>query len=538
MEVRVRSLDEVMTGERHSFALGVFLAGVLLLLVCLGNVCSLLIAQQAYRSHEAGIRRALGARRQDLVADVLSEAALLVAASSLLALMIANWVVAASAVMMPKQFASLGAPSLTTRCAVFCALAAIAIAAILTVPMLRSERRAGSSLLSHKVASKVRDSKAIRICFGAFQATLAIVFAIGSGMLGQSYLNLVSQNEGFSGHVFTTEVQYPFQRAGSLLYEDVEATLAKLQSMPGVLTTAATSGPLVNRVEATRSVAINGTPISVSYSQVTQSFFQAAGIPILQGRALRRADEHYRGVVVNEAFMRSYFPHSDANDYLGQVVIHGPYHMEVVGVVRDVFDKRLDTKPEPTIYGLIDPERLFPVITYVIQCSDETAVGISLVRRHIKSVNPEAIVFSTELLSGRLSATVRDKEFAAFALVLFGVASVSITVFGLVGIVSFVTARRSRELAIRVALGASSGHIRWLVTREAAIAAVTGCGAGLAIGQPLSHVLASLVYGVNAGSWSIAICASLFTSALMLGSSFLAAAQVNRIQPAEAFRRD
>jgi predicted lysophospholipase L1 biosynthesis ABC-type transport system permease subunit len=205
----------------------------------------------------------------------------------------------------------------------------------------------------------------------------------------------------------------------------------------------------------------------------------------------------------------------------------------VVGVVRDVRDRGLEVAPEPTVYSVGSE---FRRTRYVARVAGDPRDYEAPIRRAIARVNADAVIEPAETIQARLAGTIRRKAFATLVLAFFGVAGGAVTLGGLVGMVTFVVGRRTREIAIRMAIGAQRSHIRWLVVREAVTSAVVGGLAGLLAGRWLSTWLESFVFGIEAGNWTTAIVGAGGAMLVMIVTALVPARRAVSLQPTEALR--
>jgi ABC-type antimicrobial peptide transport system permease subunit len=177
-------------------------------------------------------------------------------------------------------------------------------------------------------------------------------------------------------------------------------------------------------------------------------------------------------------------------------------------------------------------------MSYVVRSARGQTVDYGEARRTVSRVSPDAVIERIGAIGDQLGDTVRERTFATLVLGFFGLAGSVVTLAGLVGVVAFVIARRTREIAIRVAIGAGAGHVRRLVTGEATIAAIAGGAVGLLAGQWLSTWLASLVYGIEAGNWITAAGSGLVVVIAMIIAARFAAGRALRIPAAIALRAE
>jgi ABC-type antimicrobial peptide transport system permease subunit len=175
-------------------------------------------------------------------------------------------------------------------------------------------------------------------------------------------------------------------------------------------------------------------------------------------------------------------------------------------------------------------------VVFVMRAVGTPAAYRDSVRRAMVDISPDAVVEDVTTIGDRLASSVRDRTFATLVLALFFIAGGAVTIAGLVGIVSFVVARRTREMAIRLAIGADRFHIRRLVVREAVSAAIVGGAVGMLAGRWLSKFLEGFVFGIAAGNWTTVLSAGALMLVLMISAALVSARRAMRLQPTEALR--
>jgi hypothetical protein len=400
---------------------------------------------------------------------------------------------------MPDVYLTLGAPKVTGRIVLIVTISSVIVLVTACVAALLT---AGSPrAASGRAAAAERRSQAIRITFTAAQCALAVVLAIGAAMLGQSYWNLMRQDIGYDANAITLRVYFPSR--GAALAADVDQALERVRAIPSVRAAGA-STVVLGEMTSWSTFEVLGRNVEVHTRRVTPGFFDAAGIRLREGRLLSSADSQARSIVVNDAFVRAFLV---PGSVLGTIISERRMPPStIVGVVHDVFDRNLTTTPEPRLYRLWEPDPFGLVFT--VRSSSEAAIAGEAVRRAIKNVHPRASVGSAETIGRRLADTVRDRTFAALVLMVFGAAAAGIALAGVAAMVAFTVARRSREIAIRMVVGAGRHDIRTLVLREAGLAATIGGTAGLISGRWLSTFLESQVYGLEAGNWLTVLVAT------------------------------
>jgi len=533
LEVKVASIDEQIRGSVRPLAWGALGASVLLLIICAGNVANLLAAKAVHRRGEFATRVAIGAARVDLLRLWFVEVTLTTTLAAVAGLGIAWGVLKVAAVIVPPEYATLGLPALSWRAIVFGCAAALAVTCIALVPVVLT-------LLTAETARGKRAGRLTRTLRGGFagaQATLAVVLAVGASMLVHSYITLIGQNPGYRGDVLSANVSYPLAYPAQARSVEVQATMATLRRLPGVESVAASAGEVVGDGQSKRSVILNGGLVFTDAYAVTPEFFETAGLSILQGRALRATDARFAGVVVTRSFARTHWPDGSA---IGQHVTFSGAQGVVVGVVEDALAHGLDRAATPTLYSTLDFDDFRSLgVKFVVRVTGDPSGYVAPIQRTLAERSMrDADIGSVATIDERLSETVRDRTFATLVLAIFATAGVVISLAGLVGIVTFLVARRTKELALRVALGAPRRHIVRLVVSEALLTAAVGGLAGLLIGRWLSRGLESLVFGIQAGDWRTALVGAVAAMLVMGLASLVPAWRALRLSPTEALRVD
>jgi putative ABC transport system permease protein len=527
-QVRAEWLSEVMTQDVRPLAMGALAAAVLVLFVCAGNVANLLAARDAWRVREFATREALGASRADVLRLRLLELLAIGAASLVIGLGLAGAALVACSRVIPAEYVTLGGPQITWR-GLFCAVAGAGLVLVTAlVPLLMTTARARTP---HEVTAEGRGANRLRLGFLGMQSAFALVLSVGAAMLLQSYSNLAEYDMGVDRSALTVSVS-PVAPTGQARRSarplDVAQTLDRLRTLPRIREASARHGG-----SRGRSFEINGSSAFAFFEETMPAFFEAMGMRLVRGRALAPGDERWRAVVVNEAFVRTHWPGQSG---LGQLVRRDDDQAEVVGVVRDVHELPLRGPAEPMIYTLVT--EIPGSVSYVLSASGDPRAHVAAVRRTLAAAHPNAMIGGIGTVGGQLMDRVRDRTFATLVLTLFAVAAVVVTLAGLAGLVGFLVARRTREIAIRMAIGARPAHIRRLVARDTLTAACAGAVIGLLVGRWLSTWLESLVFGIEAGNWTTTLVAACAAVALMVLAALLPARRALRLQPTEALRAE
>jgi predicted permease len=537
INVKVQPIATYMTSNLRPLALGAIIASLMISLACAANVANLLIARGAYRKREFAVREALGASQADLLRLILVELSAVTSLAIILSLALAHLVLAVITQVIPAEYTVLGQPAVTLRSVAFAGILGIGIIFAAIVPVWVTWRTALSSVISQSLALEARKVKWLRFFMAASQSATAMTLLVGGTLLVRSYVNLWSQETGFSGNVGIVSVSYPQKEPAMRLAEDISSTTERLRRIPGVVTAAAASGPLLDNYGSGGFVRVAGINAMIPSVQITTGFFDTVGTTLRTGRPLGPNDRGWNAVVINEAFARVFWPDAALESAIGQIgTLFDGRTMQIAGVVRDMRDKALDKSPSPMIYLPIEKPNAFLPVNYVVRLHNRSANFDAAARRAITAVNADAVVTEASLIDERLASTVRARSFATLILSLFAIAGLGITASGLFGIVAFVVARRTREIAIRIAVGAQARHILWVVVREAVSAATFGTASGLLVGRWLSEFLKSQLYSIipgDAGSLAGAAVAMIMVVAI---AALIPAQRALRLSPTEALR--
>lgn len=533
--LRAEWLRPYLIGRHDALALGAVLAGLLIAAGCAANLTNLLLARASFRTVEMATRKALGASRLDLARLVLVELAAIAAAGVAAGLTLAHFALGVAGAVIPADYVALGAPALTWRVVVFGIGLGAAIVAAGVLPILAVWRLAPAAPLVHRVAPDSRQFRRLRTVMAAGQSAVAMILLAGAALLGRSFLNLASQDTGFAGDPVVVSVSYPPARGRDLLQQDVDATIERLRRLPDVNAVAAATGAMVDSYASMTALSIDGKGRPVQTKHVTAGYFDAAGTPIVAGRGLDDRDRGVQGIVVNRRAAAQFWPDGAA---LGRLIPWGKGAATVVGIAADSHDQALDVAPVPMIYALLDAPASAGRVSFVIRSATSAAALRRPVERVIAGVNRDAIVTDVSGVGARLADSVRDRVFATLVAAMFAVAGIGVCAFGLVGVVSYAVARRTREIAIRSAIGAEPRHVRRLVMREALIAAAGGTAAGLAAAWWASRWLGSLLYGITPGEPVTMAAGAAAMLTVVAVAAWLPARRALRLSPTRALRTE
>jgi predicted permease len=522
--ITAERLRDTVTKDVRQPLLVLLAAVALLLLAATANVAGLQLVRAAGRRRELAIRGALGAGTARIVRQLLIESLLLGCTAGAAGLVLAQLLHRALPVLLPRDFPRLEAMRVDGAVLLF-ALGVSAAASVASglLPALRTRRLSLTDILAEDgrapAGAGLRSSLGRRRALAlAAQVAIACILLVAGTLLGRSFVALVNADRGYDArHVLSARLAMPGslfatpERRGQLAGE----VLRRLAALPGVDEAAFTSEVPLTPGGSTsafdlRPLGANGPVVEVQASPriVSRRYFAVLGIRILEGRGFSEADTAASGpaVVVNEAFARRYLE----GDALGRklpAVGYGPpagpqSDATVVGVARDVrYVTANGDLSQPEIYHCFEQMTGgLPVqtITLVARTSGDAAAAEGLLQSSVRQVDGALVAEAVMPLERRLMATIARPRLYAAVLGSFAATALVVAVVGVFGLLSFAVAERSRELAIRMALGARPVEILWLVARQGLGVVAGGLAAGMAASMWLTQLLRTQLYGIAA----------------------------------------
>ncbi|HEU4631609.1 MAG TPA: ABC transporter permease [Gemmatimonadaceae bacterium] len=563
MRAVVRPLREVVVGDVGR-VLWVLLGAVgAVLLVACANVANLFLVRAEGRQHELAMRRALGASRGALLADLLPEALLLAGAGGALGLALA----VAGGQVLRSLHGTVDIPRLAevgvdaTVLAVAIAATALAALVVSAIPALR----AGTTELSATLMEGGRSATAGRRRHRARQAlvvaqvALALVLVAGAGLMARSFAKLRAVRPGFdAAHALTVRVALPAARyadSASAARFFVRA-LDAIAALPGVEAAGVVSKlPLDPEARRDTALFVEDRPLEpgqlpgihqVAYA--SPDYFRALGIPLLEGRVFDRPDPTRapHEVIVSRVVAERYWAGGHAVGRRVRLAPRGEWYT-VVGVAGDVRGTGLEEPPDETLYLPLvtapgdagSTARWAPreVAVVVRGAAGPPTVGAS-VARVIRALDPAVPVYRAAPMS---EVVARAGARTSLTLLLLGVASIvalALGAVGIYGVISYVVSLRTREIAVRLALGARPGEVHRMVSRQAMTTAAVGVGVGLAGALATTRSLGALLFGIAPTDPATLGAAALLLLAVAAAASWLPARRAAAMDPAQALRAE
>ncbi len=525
----------------------------LVLLIACSNVANLLIARAAARQKEIAVRLALGASRGRLILQLIEESVLLSAAGGLAGLGLAVLMVKTLIGFLPTGVSELtlsSAPDL--RVLGFTAAISIATGLLFgLVPALQSTRPELAGTLKDQAGSVVGGtSVGLRKALVVLQVSLSLLLLIGAGLFIQSLRNLRELDPGFrTGGLMTFSVDPSingYKPARSLeFYRQLQE---RLDSLPGVTSAGLAVIRVLDGNEWDSTVSVEGYTtkqgewIDPHMQFCSEGFLEALGIPVLQGRGFTLRDDEAAPKVgiINEKFAKRYFGNaSPIGRHVGMGGNPGTkLDIEIVGVVGDTkYESMRDEVPYEFYRPYRQTDFVLGMSGYVRTHGDPAGL-FGEIRRTVHDVDSNVPVFGMRTLEQQMDKSLVTERLLATLSTIFGCLATLLAAIGLYGVMAYVVARRTREIGIRMALGASGGTVVWLVMREVLLLAAIG----VAIGGPAAWVVTRLVetqlFGIQAADPRTMVAAAVGIASVAAISGFLPARRATTIDPMRALRWD
>lgn len=586
----VEPLQDALTSTvRPSLLILLGAVGFLLLVAC-ANVMNLLLAQAAARESELAIRSALGASRGRMVRQFMAETLLLSLAGGAIGVLAALWGVHWLLKLAPPETPGLAGVSINLPVLFFafglCVLVAVGLG---TFTALRS----GSDDLRATLAEGGRGSAGsfstqfIGRSIVVMQLAITMTLLIGSGLLGRSLLRVLSVDPGFrTEHVVTLDLALPSAFAPDQKIRRAQFLndlFSRLRALPGVEEVGGTNAlPLATGISTYGGFAVvnpqqlsaktqdminraahgdisedrplvkelsdfftqlfrdPSTSGSADYAAVSEGYFRSLGIPLLRGRLFddRDAQDAPHVAVVSQSLVREKWPNEDP---IGRTIEFGnmdgdPRLLTVIGVVGDVREASLETPPRPTIYVNY---RQRPQATYhfsaVVRTAGDPASVIASAQKIVRDLDPD-VPPSTSSFTAIFAASTAARRFNLILIGIFSGTALLLAIAGIYGVLAYSVARRTREMGVRMALGASAGNVLRLILGQAAVTTGIGVLLGIVGSFILMRFLQSMLYEVSTADPLTFAAVALLLVGMAIFAAYLPARRATKVDPNVALR--
>jgi putative ABC transport system permease protein len=546
------SLRDDLVGDVRPALMTVLAAVAFVLLIACANVANLLLARAMARRREIAIRTALGASRARIVRQLLAEGFLLALVGGCAGLLLAWWGVDLLRLFGPRDVPRLDEISINAVVVIFAFAAAVVSTLLFAIaPALQVSRPNVSESLQEGSRGAIGpESQRLRALLVVSQVALSMLLLAGAGLLIKSFSNLLATDPGFepsravSATIALPRIRYSEAPKQRQLFEQL---FPKLASIPGVEYAGGAFPLAFTGNDRDSSFWIEGRPDpglgnhpDASHLIVESDYFHAMRIPLLRGRKFEVRDNPSGAPValINDAFARKFFP--DENP-IGKTLridtAEGkPDVREIVGVVGSTRHESLAIAPIPEMYAPAaqDPTRRLDL---VLRISSANLSGVdNAVRAAIHQIDPDVYVPRLQPLHELIDHTLSQPRFNTALLGCFAAVAMILAAIGIYGVIAYNVAQRTREIGIRMALGAQRPDMLRMILRQSFSMVSIGLGAGLAAALVLTRLMNSQLYGVSANDFSIYAIVLCVLSAAALAASYLPARRAMNVDPMVALR--
>jgi len=526
---------ELEYGSNDSLRVRTVLAivGLVLLIACV-NVANLLLARTSGRQKEIAVRLSLGASRGRLVRQLLTESVLLALLAGALGMLLAHWLVSIFLKVLPFEGGGATAFHVDLKILAFTGTVSLLIGVLFgLVPALMATRVDLNQMLKgtegRTVSRRARQRLGKSLVIA--QVALSLALLLGAGLLIRSLRQVYAVDIGFDRDkvlymwVYPTLLGYDYEREMRLY----SALLERFRAQPGVASASVSRGELRG-----------------GFFIIGPRFFETIGLGLIQGREFSESDTSTtpKVVIINEVMSEKYFPNVNP---VGQPLpeeLRQQWRLgrdaQVVGVVRGFKRNLLQERPGDSLfipYTQAPPERLGQIVFYVRATGDPVSL-IPALRQQARAVEPDLALLNPQTITAGLEQSVSDEQALATLLSFFSALALALAGIGLYGTMSYAVSRRTKELGIRMALGARSRDVLWLVLREALWQVARGVVIGVPLALAGARLIASLLFGVRASDPVTISISALVMLAVALLAGYIPARRATKVDPLVALRYD
>jgi predicted permease len=553
-------MKEKMIGHIQPFLLLLLAAVCFVLLIACVNVANLLLARSTARTREFAIRAALGAGRGRVVRQLLTESILLAAGGAALGLLLAAWGTKAALAALPVALPRAQEITIDMRVLIFTGAVSM-IAGVLfgLVPALKTARSNLQETLKEGGRGVSGARHRLQGALVVVEMAMALVLLIGAGLMIRSLMRLWSVDPGFDPHnVLTFSVALPPSTNGvsadaaRSIYRQLHE---KLSSTLGTRAVSLSSGaiPLLSDQEElfwiegqTRPTNDKDMNWTLHYT-VEPDYFDAMKIPLKRGRLLTPQDDEHSPLVavIDESFAMRYFSqHDPIGEHVNIKGIDRP--IEIVGVVGHVKQWGLDSDDKETLHAQLycpfmqisdkDAQQTTGGVNVVLRSDETHRVALDSIQNAVTTMNAEQFIFDVQTFDEIISKSLAAQRFSMILLGVFAALALMLACVGIYGVISYIVGQRTREIGIRMALGAQRPHILRLILGRGGILALAGVGLGLASALGLTRLMASLLYGVRATDPWTFTGVSILLTLVALAACYIPARRATKVDPMVALR--
>jgi putative ABC transport system permease protein len=542
--IKVTPLHEDVVGGIRPVLLLLFAAVGFLLFIGCANVANLLLARAATRSREISIRAAMGASRSRLIRQLLTESVLLAVIGGAIGAVLAAWAIPLLMAMAPPALRNFKEIGLNGPVLAFSLVVSVVTGILFGLaPAITSASGNPAESLKQGERGSTAGGSRRRAFLIATEVGLSLVLLIGAGLMIKSFANLTKVAPGFNPDrllVFTIGASAKANDDQQVQF--YQQILQQTATVPGVEHVAAVSRLPFSGGNSSRTFNRPGSTKqdNADIRVATADYFQTMGMPLVRGRNFNEHDtkDSTRVAIINEQCAKDVFP---GEDPIGQYVEnYGPKNekLQVVGVVGNVRHLALETAPRPELYQPLG-QGLWPSVFIAVRTTPENSLTLlPAVQQAVWSVNKSVPLGNPRTMNDIIGRSLLQKKFTMMLLSIFAGAALILAAVGLYGVISYSVAQRTRELGIRIALGAQRSDVLRLILRQGMTLVAAGVIFGVAASLGLTRLIASLLYGISASDPITFVLLSLALTLVAFVACWLPARRASAVDPIVALHAE
>ena len=545
--VTLQTLQEALFGNSRPYVLTLLTAVVVVLLIACANVANLLLAKASSRQGEIAVRVALGATTGRIIRQLLTESLLLATAGGAAGVILGSFAVRPLVTFAGIQVGGGIEIGIDPRVLLFALATTFATGLLFGVfPALSVARPDLNQQLKEGVRGSTTGSRGrLQSLLIVSETVLTVILLVSAGLLLRSFVKAMNSNPGFNReNVLTFDLTQPGSKAPTTGHRVrfVHEILQHIEQIPGVASAGmASSTPMNGIVGYGDLVSREDRPetrndLGAGFDSVTGDFFKTVGIPLLRGRFFTEADNDEKApkvMIINDVLARRFFGDEDP---LGRLLHFKDATWEVVGVVGNVRQFQLDIEPQPHVYY---PQVYFPWYTsIVVRTHLPPLTLVAQVRHAIQAVDPEQPIANLGTLEQSVGNTLQTRRIMLTLLGVFAATALVLACIGLYGVMAYAVTQRTREMGIRIALGAGAGQVIALVMRAGMKLVLIGLGIGAACSVGAGYLIANQLYNVSRADPAVFGLVALALLTATMAACWLPARNATRVNPIEALRAE
>jgi predicted permease len=552
-----RGLSGLRQGVSTPLFVLMAMVGLVLLIAC-ANVANLLLTRATARQREIAVRLALGASRGRLIRQTLTESLVLAISGGIVGLVLSIWIGDVLVGVMPSESVTRSlSTSPDVRVGLFtAALSFVTAVAFGLIPAFQASRTELNRTMREEAGSVSASGHQARFRKGlvVVQVALSMLLVAGGGLFARSLYNLKQLNPGFESENLVTFRVDPAlngydQPRIKRFYDGLRQDLSRL---PGVQSVSLAQVPALTDSVSARTVQVQGyqpkpdEDMNPWNNEVAPDYFRTLGMPLLMGREFNERDIAGAPLVaiVNESFARYYFPNENPiGKRFGWRVLNNPGAVEIVGVVKDSLYANMrqgtteESKTPRFVYSPYQQSEELNEMTVYLRTAGESMAGIQeQLRQAVRRADASLPIFALQTMDKTIDEALFNERMLALLSASFGLLATLLAAIGLYGVMSYTVSRRTREIGIRIALGAERSTVLWLVLREVAFLTVIGIGAGVPAALALSQLVKSQLFGIQPTDPLTLVIAATALALVALLAGYIPARRAAAVQPVLALR--